>query len=136
MSRGRRPPRARPAPALQAARTRPDVEAAMTIIGRRNARNDKLPIDISRAELIWVYLPGANLERLDLYGADLPRAILRGARLANASLGHANLSDANLDGANLNDADLTGAKLSLHAVPPPGWAQAPSTGLVHRTPLT
>jgi len=126
----------------------------MTIIGRRNARNDKLPIDISHAELIWVYLPGANLERLDLYCADLPRAILRGARLANASLGHAklsdadltgadltganladaNLADANLDGANLTGADLTGAKLSLHVVPPPGWAQDPSTGLVYRTP--
>jgi hypothetical protein len=41
-------------------RTRPDLEAAMTVIGRRNIRHDTTVIDISRAQLIWVYLPAAK----------------------------------------------------------------------------
>jgi hypothetical protein len=134
-------------------RTRPDVEAAVTVIGRRNARNDRLPIDISHAELIWAYLPDANLERLDFYATELPRAILRGARLAGTTLHHANLADADLtaadlrgadlrdanltgaqlDGAKLEGADLTGARLSPHADPPPGWTQDSDSGLLRRT---
>jgi hypothetical protein len=54
-------------------RTRPDVEAAVTVIGRRNARNDQLPIDISHAELIWAYLPGASLAPGFLLDRSFPR---------------------------------------------------------------
>jgi uncharacterized protein YjbI with pentapeptide repeats len=116
----------------------------MTVIGRRRASNDRLPIDVSRAELIWVYLPGANLERLDLYRADLTRAILRDARLANASLTHARLADADLTGADLTDAkiddadfadaDLTNVRLGPRVTAPLGWAEDPDTGLLRRAP--
>ena len=131
-------------PRVAGRRTRPDVEAAMTVIGRRRASNDRLPIDVSRAELIWAYLPGANLERLDLYRADLTRAILRDARLANASLVHARLADADLTGADLTDAkidgvdfadaDLTNVRLGPRVTAPLGWAEDHDTGLLRRAP--
>jgi hypothetical protein len=64
--------------------TRPDVQAALTVIGRRDAAHDLQPID---------------LHNTDLHYADLTRANLAGA----------NLSDANLTGVFLNDADLSKA---------------------------
>jgi hypothetical protein len=66
--------------------TRPDVQAALTVIGRRDERFDHNLIDLSHAEL-----PYANL--------------------ANAKLRGANLDGANLDSANLNGANLNGATL-------------------------
>lgn len=112
-------------------RTRPDLEAAMTVIGCRNPRRDKSVIDISRAELIWVYLPGADLTGLDLYRANLTKAMLRDTRLTRARLIHANLTDADLTRANLAAADITGADFTNarldnaafpdHAPIPRGW---------------
>jgi hypothetical protein len=139
-----------PAPDDPGRRTRPDVEAAVTVIGRRITRNDRLPIDISHAQLIWIYLPQAHLEGLDFYATQMPRAILRGAHLERARLGHVNFSDADLsradltgatvtdadltgaklDGAILTGADLTGARFSPDAVLPAGWARDPGTGLL------
>ena len=64
--------------------TRPDVQAAVTVIGRRIARYDREQVDLT----------GANL-----YGARLTRANLGGARLTDANLGGAHLGGADLRGA-------------------------------------
>jgi hypothetical protein len=94
--------------------TRPDVQAALTVIGRRDNQRDKQPIDLT----------GADLTGADLSGADLSGAILRGARLRGARLSvgrdfaggilavrllSKDLPGANLSGADLSDADLSGA---------------------------
>ena len=105
---------------------RPDIQAALTVIGRRNATHDLQPIDLSRANLSYANLTGAdftgadftaadltaaNLTNGDLTGAFLTDADLTRAALIHARLTHANLSRASLLGASLLGADLTGALL-------------------------
>ena len=82
--------------------TRPDVQAAVTVVGRRDADRDTLPIDLT----------GADLTRANLTRARLAGATLTGARLAAARLADAVLTGARLDGAVLTDADLEGATLT------------------------
>jgi uncharacterized protein YjbI with pentapeptide repeats len=114
------------------ARPRPDVQAALTVIGRRTADHDTRDIDLSHtdlhgarmvgARLRHAYLAGVDLTAAGLFGARLTAATLTGARLASADLTSADLTGANLIGvdlaganlsfANLTGADLTGAKLA------------------------
>jgi hypothetical protein len=86
--------------------TRPDVQAAVTVIGRRTSRNDRERIDLSDA-----LLDGANLSDADLSNVWLRRADLTGAFLGGADLTDALLITADLTGARLSDADLTGTLL-------------------------
>jgi hypothetical protein len=86
--------------------TRPDVQAAITVIGRRTIRHDSQQISLAAANLT-----GANLASANLTGADLTFADLTGANLSGAHLSDADLSDADLTRAHLSDADLTGAYL-------------------------
>lgn len=95
---------------------RPDVQAAVTVIGRRDRRNDRQRLDLFNADLRGADLWRANLTRAllaeaDLTGAYLADANLAGAYLGGADLTRARLGDANLTGAYLTDADLTGAYL-------------------------
>jgi hypothetical protein len=98
-------------------RARPDVQAAVTVIGRRTIRHDSQPVDLESADLTR-----ANLRGADLSGATMPvqratfnNANLSGANLSGADLGggvrfnDASLSYADLSGANLRYADLHGA---------------------------
>jgi hypothetical protein len=87
--------------------TRPDVQAAVTVVGRRDPARDVQHIDLSRAVLTDAVLSGADLSR-----AVLTDAVLSGAVLSGANLTGANLSGAVLSGANLRGAVLTGANLS------------------------
>jgi Pentapeptide repeats (8 copies) len=96
---------------------RPDVQAAVTVVGRREPARDVQRIDLSRAKLLAAKLlaaelPGADLTAADLTAADLSRANLTRANLSGANLSGANLTVANLDGANLDGADLDGANLT------------------------
>ena len=103
------------------ARVWPDVQAAVTVIGRRTQERDIRPIDLIGASLAFAdlrgaflrgaFLSGANLIRANLHGADLPRANLSGAFLGGANLHGANLGGADLHGANLHGAGLHGADL-------------------------
>ena len=103
------------------ARVWPDVQAAVTVIGRRTQERDIRPIDLIGASIAFAdlrgaflsgaFLSGANLIRANLHGADLPRANLSGAFLSGANLIRANLHGANLHGADLHGADLHGADL-------------------------
>jgi hypothetical protein len=76
--------------------TRPDVHAAVTVTGRRDAERDILPIDLAGANLAHAYLAGANLAR-----TNLARTNLAGANLAHADLAGVDLTPADLAGADL-----------------------------------
>ena len=106
--------------------TRPDVQAAVTVLGRRDARHDIRRIDLAGADLTSANLGGADLggadlteatlRGADLRGADLTattltRATLTRADLTRAFLGGADLTEATLAGADLGSADLTRARL-------------------------
>ena len=113
-------------------RLRPDVQAAITVIGHRNPKRDQRDIDLREAFLVGASLHGmdfahaifshailtrANLLGANLYdavllGADLHGAVLLGANLTNANLTKADLTDAIILGADLTDADLTDANLT------------------------
>jgi uncharacterized protein YjbI with pentapeptide repeats len=102
---------------------RPDVQAALTVIGRTNKQSKVRPADLVgarlvRADLIWANLSGTDLSWADLsvarlHGAYLTRANLTGARLVRTNLTRANLSRAHLRGAYLTRAHLSFANLSL-----------------------
>jgi hypothetical protein len=112
--------------------TRPDIQAALTVIGRRDTAHDQQLINLAGANLTLATLSlagnltraifvgaifvGANLTHADLGGADLTGADLTGATLTGAyltvtTLTGAHLTGADLTGAHLTDADLTGADL-------------------------
>jgi Pentapeptide repeats (8 copies) len=96
--------------------TRPDVQAAVTVAGRRDAKRDILPIDLAgadltRAHLIRAHLTGARLTGATLTGANLHSATLTGAWLVGAHLTDAHLIRARLTGATLTGANLTRANL-------------------------
>jgi len=112
-----------------------DVQAALTVLGRRPDRPER-PIDLSHAGLSGADLTGARLAgaslvgtvlshaglvEADLTGADLTDAVLthsiltrgtvRNAMLVRADLRHAILANADLSGATLFNADLRFAGL-------------------------
>jgi uncharacterized protein YjbI with pentapeptide repeats len=117
---------------------RSDVQAALTVMGRRDAPRDTRPIDLSDADLAGAKLPrhaglakakfmravliGVDLTEQDLSGADLAGADLTKAKLIGAKLSPADLTkaeradakhtDARPIAANLTGADLTGADLT------------------------
>ena len=95
----------------------PDVQAALTVIGRRASDRDREPIDLTGADLARLRLPGADLTgarlaRARFRAADLHGAALGGADLTGADLAFADLTGTDLAGANLTAADLTGARLA------------------------
>jgi len=102
-----------------------DVQAALTVIGRREldhekgayrhldlALTDLRGADLRKARLEGARLEGANLQGANLQGANLARANLQGANLEGARLQGARLEEANLQGANLEGARLQGANLA------------------------
>ncbi len=108
--------------------TRPDVQAALTVIGRRDSKRDIRRIDLTGTSLSGAnlkgahlahvnlsgsaYLVGADLTDADLTDADLTDAFLGGAHLTGANLSSANLTRASLADANLTRADLSHANLA------------------------
>jgi hypothetical protein len=118
--------------------TQPDVQAAVTVVGRRDVTRDIERINLFGARLLGAHLTGANLTRVSLVQASLTGAGLVGANLTHAALVAANLTQAALVGANLTGADLTGANLDGAnldgaiwpggAPVPEGWRLDPSSG--------
>jgi hypothetical protein len=111
-SHERWPPEDHPASRGQERSTRPDVQAALTVVGRRDSDRDIRRIDLSRADLTRAILTDANLGGAILTLADLGGANLAGAALSRAALPTANLTDARLAGADLAGAFLFAADLS------------------------
>jgi hypothetical protein len=119
--------------ALQVDATRPDVQAAATVIGRRTIRYDSQPINLSSAHLPRADLTGAKLADADLAGADLtgaklPGAWLIGANFSGAILIGTNLSQAFLTGADFTRADLSHALWPESAKVPRHWQRDNDTG--------
>jgi uncharacterized protein YjbI with pentapeptide repeats len=91
-----------------------DVQAALTVLGRRTLQHEKdsePALNLVGAQLTKANLAEASLRHADLRGADLYGADLYGADLSGAHLHGANLSEANLVVADLSGADLRGAIL-------------------------
>lgn len=106
-----------------------DVQAILTVIGRRSAERRQIePKGINLAQcdlrgafflggylegayLLGVHLEGAKLMDAHFQGANLCRAHLQGTVLGFAHLENANLKDAHLEGANLEEAFLEGTDL-------------------------
>jgi|SRR5689334_18799784 len=86
---------------------RRDIQAAITVVGRRDVKRDTRPLHLARADL-----RGTNLRNGNLSGANLTRVHLNDGHLRGAQLRKAQLWDADLTKARLFDADLTGANLS------------------------
>jgi hypothetical protein len=134
--------------------TRPDIQAAVTVLVRRDWSNDKEPIDLAGARLPSADLSeghfrnatmtGADLTEADLSDADLSGASLVGAelhvavlvraKLTNAVLNAANLQAAILDNADFSGADLTDVILQETDTPPTGWVRSAQTGELRRAP--
>jgi len=96
-----------------------DIQAVLTVIGRRNIpeMGETGRLDLAGTILRRANLRGADLYRADLYKADLSEATLLDVNLFDADLNGADLSraflvDVNLSGADLSGADLSGAILS------------------------
>jgi hypothetical protein len=97
--------------------TRPDIQAALTVIGRRTTSYDREPRVLS----------------INLAGAELPGANLTGANLWDVNLSRANLTGAHLDGAILGGgAHLDGAHWPVDAVVPQGWQRDTDSGPLKR----
>ena len=134
----REPPPEDQQPAVDEPRLATDIQAVLTVLGRRRTEYDppgegpdlgstdlhgaklykaKLRrANFREANLQRVYLSLANLQGAYFIGCYLQRARLAGAdlrwsRLAEAKLQGAHLMSADLQGANLRGADLTGANL-------------------------
>jgi hypothetical protein len=102
---------------------REDIQAAITMIGRRQAAAEKdepnnlylASVDLSNLHLEQVNLAGAVLWSSSFEGSVLWKANLRNARFTGASLRNANLTEACLEDALLSATDMEGANLtSVH----------------------
>jgi hypothetical protein len=113
---------------------RRDVQAAFTVVGRRDAEHDipGQPIDLTGAVLDRAYLAGAVLPRANLTRAILTRADLTRAYLTGAVLDRADLSGADLGGADLDDAILTDVRWPEGVRVPVGWMVDGDSGRLKR----
>jgi uncharacterized protein YjbI with pentapeptide repeats len=118
---------------------RPDVQAALTVIGRLtvfgrgNPKRHVRPIDLIGAKLAGAKLPhDADLTDAKLAGADLTGVDLHGVTLTGADLTDANLTGVDLTGADLTRANLTDASWSGDKPVPEGWKRDTSSGRLDR----
>jgi hypothetical protein len=84
---------------------RPDIQTALSVIGRRNTKRDIRPVDLRSADL-----RGADLSGLNLRGANLSRVNLAGTHAPNFQ--GPDLRDANLSESDLSHVEFTGLKLN------------------------
>lgn len=90
-----------------------DVQAALTVLGRRNPAHDaEALIDLSQSCLTDANFTHANLTGANLTGTNLTNADLTDAGPINTDFAGANLTGANLTGAHLADSSLTNANLT------------------------
>jgi hypothetical protein len=90
---------------------RSDVQAAITVIARRQDQPGDPRVNLEAAHLARTNLRDADLTSANLISADLTYTGLIGATLVNADLSGATLIDANLAGADCLDAEFHGADL-------------------------
>ena len=128
------------------------VEAALTVIGRRNAENDEINltsakksntinlsrVNLSRLDLGGSYFPGehgevdevgGNLQRSNLMRSNLMGANLSATDLQGSDLRNTNLQGANLGGSNLSNTNLLGANMSNTHLEGTNLSKADLTGV-------
>ncbi|BCY09718.1 pentapeptide repeat-containing protein [Actinoplanes sp. L3-i22] len=120
-----------PADPAEVSALRPDVQAAVNVLGRAPLSRSSVPVDLRGAYLDGVdltnamfdgallraaHLTNGRLRGVSLQGAWLSAARLDGADLEAAGLGNARLREAVLDAAILKGADLRGADLDAASV--------------------
>lgn len=88
-----------------------DIQAALTVIARRDSTRDHAPIGLKGAKIPGAQLQGAHLQHADLRFTDLREAHLHGADLRGAFFAKANLSGTYLHGADVSHADLRWAMM-------------------------
>ncbi|MBD2019208.1 pentapeptide repeat-containing protein [Leptolyngbya sp. FACHB-36] len=88
-----------------------DVQAALTVIGRRKVKRDKGRIDFRQTNLEGADLFNTHLEGVDLFGAHLKGVNFFGAHLEGARLDRAHLQGASFIGTHLEKASLFGTHL-------------------------
>jgi hypothetical protein len=120
---GTRSVRIRPSSIFPLRSSAPDVQAAMTVLGRRPTSVDgtthsppaaidgRYSLGLGNVDLRYADLRGANLEGAWLLKANLQKADLAEAKLRGAMLHYADLRVAFLVGADLTNADLRKADL-------------------------
>jgi hypothetical protein len=89
----------------------PDVQAAMTVLGRRLPSRDPLDLYLSWVDLRRAYLSDAWLAGTEMRHANLARAWMRRVHLEDSDLGHTDLRKARMEGARLTRANLSQAYL-------------------------
>jgi hypothetical protein len=95
----------------------PDVQGAVSVLGRRLPYPDPVRLFLARVDLRGAFLDGAGLSNTSFRHANLARAVMRGVDLRGSDLTDADLREAWMDraqltGANLSQAYLQGAKLN------------------------
>jgi hypothetical protein len=88
-----------------------DVQAALTVLGRRPIRRERNVVDLRSADLCGADLSGLRLDGVDLWRAKLQHTVAHGVRLAAANLSWAQMQDSRFGSADLTDAFLFGANL-------------------------
>jgi uncharacterized protein YjbI with pentapeptide repeats len=91
----------------------PDIQAALTVIARRDPDHDQGTLNLADAVLAHADLTGAHLDGANLQGAQLQHATLTEAHLAGADLRQTQLDKAKLDGADLTNADIAESTLTF-----------------------
>ena len=116
---GAKLPATAPTPGPPTQKPPTDIQAALTVIGRRSEGSGF--VDLTNANIAGADvsgdlkdgdLRGANLTHAFMFLADLSGADLRGTSLTGADLRGANLTGALVTGASLRGADLRGANLT------------------------
>ena len=92
---------------------RPDLQSALTVVGRRDAQRDIQRLDLTMADLSSARLTGANLADAQLAFADLSYAYLSKATFSGGCLLGVILHGASIGGADFTGADLAGADLTF-----------------------
>ena len=95
------------APAYARSKIDGDIQAILTVLGRRQHKLDRGCLDLSGA-----ILPGAEIRNAHLEGIGLFGACLESAGLEESHLEGATLVGSNLQGAQLSDAYLEGARMA------------------------
>ncbi|HEX7163229.1 MAG TPA: pentapeptide repeat-containing protein [Trebonia sp.] len=89
-----------------------DIQAAMTVIGRRRIRYDRDPIELYGTDLSNLILLNSWLAGVDLISSNLAHAFVSGTTFAGSRLPNTNLIRARLDGSDLTGAWMSGANLT------------------------
>jgi hypothetical protein len=79
----------------------PDVQAALTVLGRQPSMTASQPLNLSDTDLRRADLSNADLQGARLLGAHLQGANIRAARLQRVNLDHAQLQGARANAATL-----------------------------------